>query len=131
MTVITTIETSKAPQAIGPYSQAIQDGTLLFVSGQLPIDPTTGQIESDDIEGQCEQVLFNLEAILEEAGLDFTDVLRVDVFMKNLTDFSLVNNLYAKRFDHDTPPARQTVEVARLPMDALIEMSCIARVRAR
>jgi len=130
MTVITTIDTSKAPQAIGPYSQAIQDGTLLFVSGQLPIDPTTAKIESGDIEGQCEQVLFNLEAILEEAGLDFTDVLRVDVFMKNLADFALVNNLYAKRFDHDTPPARQTVEVARLPMDALIEMSCIARIRA-
>jgi len=129
MTVITTINTQKAPKAIGPYSQAIQDGTLLFVSGQLPIDPATGKIDADDIVGQCEQVFLNLEAILEEAGLDFTDVLRVDVFMKNLADFSLVNDIYAKRFDHDTPPARQTVEVARLPLDALVEMSCIARIR--
>jgi len=129
MTVLTTIKTQNAPKAIGPYSQAIQDGTLLFVSGQLPIDPSTGQIDTDDIIGQCEQVFFNLAAILDEAGLDFTDVLRVDVFMKNLTDFAQVNDLYAKRFNHDTPPARQTVEVSRLPMDALIEMSCIARLR--
>ncbi len=131
MTEFKIVQTDKAPKAIGAYSQAIHDGTHLFVSGQLPIDPATGTIDAVDIEGQCEQVLLNLEAILDAEGLDFTDVLRVDVFMKNLADFGLVNDLYSKRFDHDTPPARQTIEVARLPMDALIEMSCIARAKTR
>jgi len=129
MTALSVINTPKAPKAIGPYSQAIQDGTHLFVSGQLPIDPSTGKIESSDIEGQSEQVFQNLKAILAEAGLDFTDVLRVDVFMTNLADFGLVNTLYAKQFNHATPPARQTIEVSRLPLDALIEMSCIALLK--
>ncbi|NGX58728.1 MAG: 2-iminobutanoate/2-iminopropanoate deaminase [Chlamydiae bacterium] len=129
MPQIQSLKTDNAPKAIGPYSQAIQDGTYLFVSGQLPIDPNTGKIESDDIKGQGEQVLINIEAILREVGLDFTDVVRVEVFMKNLSDFGILNDLYSKRFAHDTPPARQTVEVSRLPLDALVEISCIARLR--
>lgn len=129
MTQIKSIQTEKAPKAIGPYSQAIKDGTHLFISGQLPIDPMTGKIEANDILGQGKQVFQNLEAILTEAGLDFTDVVRVEVFMKNLSDFSKMNEMYSTRFNHEPPPARQTIEVARLPMDALVEISCIALLR--
>lgn len=120
------IETNKAPKAIGPYSQAVATEKLLFLSGQIPLDPTTGKIVDPDIRIQTNRVLDNLEAILNAAGCSFTDVVRCDVFLKDLIDFSLVNEEYSKRFNQPTPPARQTIQVARLPLDALIEISCIA-----
>ena len=116
----------KAPKVLGPYSHAIKANNFLFVSGQLPINPQNGQIESLDIEAQTQQVLNNLETVLKSAGLDQRSVVRCDIFLKNLRDFSKVNAIYGDFFDTKTKPARQTVEVSRLPMDALIEISCIA-----
>lgn len=122
------LSTEKAPKAIGPYSQAILSGEYLFVSGQLPIDPETGKFASDEIKGQTEQVLKNLEAILEEAGLNFSAVVRCDIFLIDLGEFSVVNEVYAKAFSTALPPARQTIQVARLPLGARIEISCIAKI---
>lgn len=123
---IKSYKTDKAPKAIGPYSQAVSSGNLLFVSGQLPIDPETGKFVSQEIGAQTAQVLKNLGAILQNAGLDYTDVVRCDIFLKDLNDFALVNEIYGSTFSGVHPPARQTIEVARLPMDARIEISCIA-----
>ena len=120
------IATEKAPAAIGPYSQAVKAGNLLFISGQLPIDPTTSKIVEAEIAKQVNRVLDNIEAILAEAGCSFKDVARCDVFVKDLNDFAVVNQEYAKRFNQPVAPARQTVQVARLPLDALVEISCIA-----
>jgi 2-iminobutanoate/2-iminopropanoate deaminase len=120
------IETTKAPKALGPYSQAISHGDYLFVSGQLPIDPVTGLLETGDIRVQTNRVLDNLFAILEAAGCDWKSVVRVEIFLKDLSHFKEVNEEYGKRFAHDTPPARQTIQVAKLPLDAPIEISCIA-----
>ncbi len=128
MSTITSLNTTKAPKAIGPYSQAVSDGNYLFVSGQLPINPGSGQIEAQDTVSQGKQVLSNISAILTEAGVDFTHVVRVDVFLKDLNDFKALNQFYEECFGHKNPPARQTIEVARLPMDAKIEISCIARL---
>lgn len=122
------IETPNAPKAIGPYSQAIATEKQLFVSGQLPIDPTTGKLVESSIKIQTNRVLDNLEAILKTAGCSFSNVVRCDVFLKDLNDFAIVNEEYAKRFNSPIPPARQTIQVARLPLDALIEISCIAIV---
>lgn len=122
------VTTSKAPQAIGPYSQAISDFPYVFVSGQLPINPTTGKLIEGEIREQAKQALDNLEAILLASGSDIKHVLRVDLFLKDLSHFSIVNEEYAKRFSHDTPPARQTIQVAKLPLDAEVEISCIARL---
>lgn len=122
------IETAQAPQAIGPYSQAVWASPLLFVSGQLPIDPTIGKLVESDIRQQIKQVLNNLEAILKAAGCSFQDVVRCDLFLKDLNDFAVVNEEYGKCFTQPIPPARQTIQVARLPLDALIEISCIARL---
>ncbi len=120
------IETTHAPQAIGPYSQAVLADKHLYVSGQLPIDPTTGKLEKADIRVQVERVLSNLEAILKAADCTFQDVVRCDVFLKDLNDFAAVNEAYGKCFVQPIPPARQTIQVARLPLDALVEISCIA-----
>lgn len=120
------IDTLDAPKAIGPYSQAIKAGNLLFVSGQLPLDPVTGHLVEQEIRMQTNQVLDNLEAILKASECSFKEVVRVDVFLKDLNDFNALNEEYAKRFSHATPPARQTIQVARLPRDALVEISCIA-----
>lgn len=120
------IETPEAPKAIGPYSQAVRTSNLLFVSGQLPVDPKTGQLVEQEIRTQTNRVLDNLEAILKEAGCSLNQVVRTDVFLKNLDDFKALNEEYAKRFQQSVPPARQTVQVAKLPLDALVEISCIA-----
>ena len=120
------IDTSKAPKAIGPYSQAILAGQFLFVSGQLGIDPATGQLVGPDIRLQVIRVLDNLEAILKAGGCSLREVVRCDVFLKNMQDFAIVNEEYAKRFNHPTPPARQTIEVSQLPLNGLVEISCIA-----
>jgi 2-iminobutanoate/2-iminopropanoate deaminase len=118
------ISTDQAPQAIGPYSQAIQFGNLLFVSGQVPLDPRTGNLVAGDIEAQTRQVMENLKAIVAAAGMTLADALKATCFLKNMGDFAKFNGIYAAYFG-DTPPARETVEVARLPRDVLVEVSLI------
>ena len=118
------VATTNAPQAIGPYSQAIQLGNLLFVSGQIPIDPKTGNLVQGDIEAQTRQVMENLKAVVAAAGLTLADALKATCFLKSMGDFTTFNGVYAGYFG-DTPPARETVEVARLPRDVLVEVSLI------
>lgn len=120
------IETKKAPAAIGPYSQAVLAGSFLFVSGQIPLSPVSGKVEETTIEGQTRQVLDNLQAILEAAGLNFSHVVRCEIYLKEMQDFQVVNQLYAEKFSGPVQPARQTVQVAKLPLDVKIEISCIA-----
>ena len=121
------VSTEKAPAAIGPYSQAIQFSGLLFVSGQVGLDPETGEFVDGGIEEQTEQVLKNLAAIIKEAGMSLKDVLKCSCFLKNMDDFVAFNAIYDKYFGAN-PPARETVEVARLPKDALVEVSAICGV---
>jgi len=118
------IATTNAPQAIGPYSQAIQLGNLLFISGQIPLDPQTGQLVQGDIEVQTKRVMENLTTIAEAAGMSLADALKASCFLKSMEDFGRFNGVYATYFG-DTPPARETVEVARLPRDVLVEVSLI------
>ncbi|MGR3973548.1 MAG: Rid family detoxifying hydrolase [Candidatus Rhabdochlamydia sp.] len=120
------IKTPHAPGAIGPYSQAVLTKGFLFISGQLPLNPKTNQIEASTIEGQAHQVFANLQAILHAANLLVSHVVRVEVYLKDLSHFPLVNALYAEVFTAEVKPARQTVQVAKLPLDALIEIACIA-----
>ena len=119
------IQTDKAPKAIGPYSQAIQAENMLFLSGQIAIDPTTNELIAGDVKEQTVRVMENLKAVLETAGADFTNVVKTTIFLKNLTDFSSVNEVYATYFD-EVPPARATVEVAGLPKDVDVEIDAIA-----
>jgi 2-iminobutanoate/2-iminopropanoate deaminase len=122
----TVISTSDAPSAIGPYSQAIRVGDLLFVSGQIPLDPSTGKlIEQTDIKAQTHRVLENLSAILRAAGGSTDNVVRTTVFLRNMSDFADMNSVYAEYF-RTAPPARSTVEAARLPRDVSVEIDCIA-----
>lgn len=125
-TDLSAISTDKAPAAIGPYSQAIKAGGFLFVSGQLPLNPQTGTIVADDIHGQTEQVLENIYHILQEAGLSFDHVVKTEIYLKDMQDFGTVNKIYASRFTGAIKPARQTMQVGKLPLDARIEISCIA-----
>ena len=118
------VATKNAPAAIGPYSQAIMAGDLLYTSGQLGLDPDTGDLASG-IEGQTKQSLKNVQAILEEAGLQKTDVIKTVVFLKNMSDFAVVNGIYAEFFG-DHKPARSCVEVAQLPKGGLVEIEVIA-----
>jgi len=119
------IQTDKAPKAIGLYSQAIQAGNLLFLSGQLPFDPVTGEMVKGDIQRQTHRVLANLQGVLESQNLSMDDVVKVIIFLKDMGNFSQVNEVYATYF-RSSPPARSTVEVARLPRDADIEIEAIA-----
>ena len=119
------VSTPNAPAAIGPYSQAIKAGTLLFLSGQIPLDPATGQIVPGGIEAQTRQVFTNIAAILEEAGLSFAHVVSATVYVADMNDFGKVNEIYATHFSAPAP-ARATVQVARLPKDALVEIQVIA-----
>ncbi|MFN7966922.1 MAG: RidA family protein [Acidobacteriota bacterium] len=121
------IHTKQAPQAIGPYSQAIVSGGLVFSAGQVAIDPATGQLVAGDISAQTRQVLKNLVAVLAAAGSDLAHVVKTTVFLKNFDDFAAMNAVYAETFG-DHKPARSTVEVVRLPKDALIEIEVIAVV---
>lgn len=121
------ISTAQAPTAIGPYSQAIRSGNLIFVSGRIPLDPATGQLVEGDAAVQTERVLRNLAAILEAAGSSLAQVLKTTVYLKDLGDFGKMNEVYA-RFYGDCPPARATVEVARLPRDVSVEIDLIAEV---
>lgn len=118
------IQSKNAPAAIGPYSQAVMAGSLLYTSGQLGLDPDTGDLASG-IEGQTKQSLKNVQAILEEAGLQKTDVIKTVVFLKNMSDFAVVNGIYAEFFG-DHKPARSCVEVASLPKGGLVEIEVVA-----
>jgi 2-iminobutanoate/2-iminopropanoate deaminase len=118
-----------APQPIGPYSQAIRSGGLLFCSGQIALDPKTGQISSPEIEGQTRQVIENLQAVLEAAGGSLDCVVKTTIFLKSMNDFPKVNEIYGSYFK-GTPPARSTVEVSRLPKDVLVEVEAIAVEKA-
>jgi 2-iminobutanoate/2-iminopropanoate deaminase len=119
------VATQKAPQAIGPYSQAIASAGLVFTSGQIPLDPATQQLVQGDIRAQTERVMENLSAVLEAAGCTFADVVKAGIFVADLADFAAVNEVYGKRFPKD-PPARSTVQVAALPKGARIEIDLIA-----
>jgi 2-iminobutanoate/2-iminopropanoate deaminase len=119
------IQTVKAPKAIGPYSQAIQAGNFLFLSGQIPLDPASGELVKGDIREQARRVLENLKGVLESQNLGMEDVVKVTIFMKDMRNFSRVNEVYGTYFP-SSPPARSTVEVARLPRDVDIEIEAIA-----
>lgn len=119
------ITTDHAPAAIGPYSQGIRVGNLIFISGQLPIDPQTKEFAGPDIKTQTEQSIKNLTAVLAEGGASIDDVVKATVFLKNMDDFADMNDVYARYFTGDCP-ARAAVEVARLPKDALVEIEAIA-----
>jgi 2-iminobutanoate/2-iminopropanoate deaminase len=119
------ITTEKAPGAIGPYSQAIKTGGMVYCSGQIPIDPETGEFVSNDIAEQTEQVLKNLSAVLEAAGTGLGSVVKTTVFLADMSDFAAMNEIYG-RFLSDKKPARATVQAARLPRDAKVEIECIA-----
>ena len=120
-----TVSTENAPGAIGPYSQAVKTGNLVFCSGQIPIDPATGNFVTEDVAEQTEQVLKNLSAVLEAAGTDLNKVVKTTVFLADMNDFAAMNEVYAKFFDANKP-ARATVQAARLPRDARVEIECIA-----
>jgi 2-iminobutanoate/2-iminopropanoate deaminase len=119
------IVTKDGPAAIGPYSQAIKANGLVFVSGQIPLDPVTNTLVSGDVGFQTDRVIKNLSGILGAAGSSLEKVVRTTVFLKNMGDFAAMNEVYAKHF-HTAPPARSTVEVARLPKDVLVEIDVIA-----
>ena len=119
------ITTSEAPKAIGPYSQAVRVDGFLFISGILPIDPKTGQMVEMNIRDQTLQVMNNLDAILEAAGLKISNVVKTTIFLKDLSHFNEVNDIYGSFFS-EIPPARSCIEVSRLPKDALIEIEAIA-----
>lgn len=120
------IKTNKAPAAIGPYSQAIVTGNILFTSGQIPVNPDTGVIP-DGAEEQANQVFINLKNLLEEAGTSIDNVVKTTVFIKNMEDFAKINEIYEKYFSRPYP-VRSCVEVARLPKDVLIEVEAIAKI---
>jgi 2-iminobutanoate/2-iminopropanoate deaminase len=120
-----TIKTADAPQAIGPYSQAVKAGGLVFVSGQIPIDPKSGNVIQVDIKVQTRQVMENAKAILSAAGCGMSQVVKTTIYLKNMSDFAAVNEIYGGYFPSD-PPARATVEVSRLPKDVAIEMDFVA-----
>ena len=119
------LTTKDAPQAIGPYSQAIRANGFVFVSGQVAIDPATQQVITGEVAAQTERVLKNLSAILKAAGTGLEKVVRATVFLKNMGDFTAMNEVYARYFSSQ-PPARSTVEVSRLPKDVLVEIDVIA-----
>ena len=121
------INTELAPEAIGPYSQSVLVGNILFISGQLPIDPETGKFAGNDIKSQTEQSLKNIESILEKAGCTMDNVVKTTVLLNDMGDFAKMNEVYAKFFTKDYP-ARAAYEVARLPKDALVEIEAVAVV---
>jgi 2-iminobutanoate/2-iminopropanoate deaminase len=121
------VSTENAPGAIGPYSQAVKAGGMLFCSGQIPIDPATGAFVSDDVAEQTVQVLKNLGEVLAAGGAGFGDVVKTTIFLADMNDFATVNEIYGRYFD-ENKPARATVQAARLPRDARVEIDCIAVV---
>jgi 2-iminobutanoate/2-iminopropanoate deaminase len=124
------VTTSRAPQAIGPYSQAVRfSGALVYTAGQIPIEPATGQVVGTTVAEQTEQVMRNLSAVLKAAGASPVTVVKVTVFLKNMADFAEMNEVYGRYFPQ-APPARSAVEVARLPKDVLVEIECLALVES-
>ncbi|MDH5604855.1 MAG: RidA family protein [Cyclobacteriaceae bacterium] len=119
------INTDEAPEPIGPYSQSVLSNNTLYVSGQIPLDPETGNIINDSIESETERVMQNIGKILRAAGYSFDNVVKCSIFVKDLGNFARINEVYGKYFDV-APPARETVEVSRLPKDVNVEISCIA-----
>lgn len=125
----TIVNTTSAPAPIGPYSQAIQVSSpahTLYVSGQIAIDPHTRNLVSDSLENEAHQVMANIEAILNEAGAKFDDVVKCSIFLKDMNNFAVVNKIYGQYFDGQTPPARECIEVARLPKEMNVEISVVA-----
>ncbi len=120
------ITTSKAPAPIGPYNQAILTGNTLYTSGQIAINPMTGELVMDDIKSEAQQVMQNLKAILEEVDMTFENVIKTTIFLSDMNNFSLVNEVYGSYFNEDTAPARETVAVAALPKFVNVEISVIA-----
>ncbi|MGE0616927.1 MAG: RidA family protein [Bacteriovoracia bacterium] len=118
------IFTREAPEPIGPYSQAIKAGGFLFCSGQIPLNPKTNRIEVTDVAAQAKVVMENLGAVLKAAGADYTHIVKTTIFLQDMADFPKVNEVYGKYFD-EIPPARSTVQVAKLPKDALVEVEAI------
>ncbi len=119
------VSTTEAPAAVGPYSQAVRTGPLLFTAGQIPLDPHSGQIASQDVGEQTRRVLDNLTAVLKAEGMDFSNIVKTTVFMTNLDDFQTMNEIYATYFK-DQPPARSTVQVSALPKGAQVEIEVVA-----
>ncbi len=119
------ISTENAPEAVGPYSQAIWANDMLFISGQIPLDPQTGLFVSEDVREQTEQVFENLGAILQEAGLDYNNIVKATVYLENMTDFAAMNQVYSKYFTKNFP-ARAAFQVVKLPLGAKIEIEAIA-----
>jgi 2-iminobutanoate/2-iminopropanoate deaminase len=119
------VSTKEAPAAVGPYSQAVRAGAFLYLSGQLPLEPSTGRMENGSIGLQTARVLSNMKAVLEAAGMALGDIVKVNVFLKDMNDFTAMNEAYAGFFPKD-PPARAAVQVARLPKDADIEIEAVA-----
>lgn len=123
------IFTEGAPAAIGPYSQAIRFGGMVFLSGQIPLDPASGElVGGEDVRAQTEQVMTNLAGVLDAAGSSFAEALKTTIFLTDLRDFAAVNEVYAARFEGSSPPARSTIQVAALPRGAKVEIEMIARV---
>ena len=122
------LATERAPRAIGPYSQGIRAGGFLFCSGQIPLDPVTGELHGTEIGEQTERVMENIAALLEAAGLTFADVVKTTIYLADLAHFGVVNEIYGRRFPVD-PPARSTVEVSALPKGALVEIEVVAQVK--
>lgn len=123
--MIQQIHTDKAPKAVGPYSQAVVAGPFVFLSGQIALD-SSGKITDETIEGQMKQVLDNIEAILNSQGLTFEHVVKTEVYLRDMKDYPQMNTIYASRFTFPVKPARQAMQVAKLPLDARVEISCIA-----
>lgn len=121
------IQTDDAPEAIGPYSQAVMQNGWVWCSGQIPIDPSTGEMEGPDVSAQTRRVMQNLGHVLRAAGTDFGKVVKCTIFLTDMEDFAAVNKVYGTYFESD-PPARETVEVRKLPRGAKVEISCIASV---
>ncbi|MDO7609265.1 MAG: RidA family protein [Crocinitomicaceae bacterium] len=119
------IQIEDAPSPVGSYSQAILQGNLLFISGQIPLNPKTGQIEQANIQVATNRVMLNIKALIESAGMQMNQIVKCSIFLKDLGDFSTVNEIYSSYFN-DVYPARETVEVSKLPLDVTIEISCIA-----
>jgi len=120
------ILTKNAPEPIGPYNQAIKYGNILFVSGQIPVNPENGKLVESGIIDETNQVMKNIEAILNETNMSFGDIVKTSIFLKDMGNFAEVNAEYGKSFENLTPPARETVEVSGLPLNVNVEISCIA-----
>ena len=122
------IHTKEAPPAVGPYSQAVRTGPLLYTAGQIPLDPATGKLVEGDITAHVRRVMENLRAVLAAAGFSFDDVVKTTIFVKDMGQFASINQTYGEYFPTD-PPARSTVQVAKLPLDAAVEIEMVASVR--